>query len=416
MGAPSHNFAYLPEYAYSGRHPQGRPQRHRQHHLRPAHARRREPPHAHRPVRRRLRRAPGEDHRRRARCRSTRRASATRSRLVTDPAGQAVRGRQRPERRLGRRRRSAPGPGARAPTRSTSPASTPNDSLHLITGPGYYGGHAEPDPRATTANTFNTTNPQSPVPAANPIECDAADAARPTARSPRFDTATTGMAEYTASNFDGQMSGDLVVGSYYGSVFRVQLDANGTAVVSTQTSVLQRPAPTRSTSRCRATAARSRARSGSPTSPRAPSTCSSPTTSAASSPPPCTGAYSTSLDEDHDGYTNADEIDNHTDPCSAADLPPRLEPQLRLRPATTRTTTATALPDTSDPFADRPGQRPDHPPSRSRYSWVNGAPANPCAPTPFPSGCPGGLLGLGFTGLMTDGAHRLRQPVRHAAR
>ncbi|MDQ1456843.1 MAG: hypothetical protein QOH28_2463, partial [Actinomycetota bacterium] len=33
----------------------------------------------------------------------------------------------------------------------------------------------------------------------------------------------------------------------------------------------------------------------------------------------------------------------------------------------------------------------------------NGATGNPCAPTPFVSGCPGGLLGLGFTGLMTDG-------------
>ena len=35
----------------------------------------------------------------------------------------------------------------------------------------------------------------------------------------------------------------------------------------------------------------------------------------------CTGAYSTTLDEDGDGYTNADEIDNGTDPCSAADAP-----------------------------------------------------------------------------------------------
>ena len=33
----------------------------------------------------------------------------------------------------------------------------------------------------------------------------------------------------------------------------------------------------------------------------------------------CTGAYSQTLDEDGDGYTNADEIDNGTDPCSAGD-------------------------------------------------------------------------------------------------
>ena len=38
--------------------------------------------------------------------------------------------------------------------------------------------------------------------------------------------------------------------------------------------------------------------------------------------PTCTGADSTTLDEDADGYSNADELDNGTDPCSAGDLPP----------------------------------------------------------------------------------------------
>ena len=35
----------------------------------------------------------------------------------------------------------------------------------------------------------------------------------------------------------------------------------------------------------------------------------------------CTGADSDDLDEDGDGYTNADEIDNGTNPCSPGDLP-----------------------------------------------------------------------------------------------
>jgi hypothetical protein len=61
------------------------------------------------------------------------------------------------------------------------------------------------------------------------------------------------------------------------------------------------------------------------------------------------------------------------------------------------------LPDVSDPFALDPsnGQTTDVP---IFYSWQNGSTDNPCAPTQFPSGCPGGLLGLGFTGLMSDGA------------
>src|SRR5207245_6271871 len=58
--------------------------------------------------------------------------------------------------------------------------------------------------------------------------------------------------------------------------------------------------------------------------------------------------------------------------------------------------------DTVDPFAidASNGLTTNIPIS---YNWKNGATGNPCAPTPFPSGCPGGLLGLGFTGLMTDG-------------
>jgi len=36
----------------------------------------------------------------------------------------------------------------------------------------------------------------------------------------------------------------------------------------------------------------------------------------------CTGAHNYAIDEDGDHYSNGDEIDNGTDPCSAADVPP----------------------------------------------------------------------------------------------
>jgi hypothetical protein len=118
-------------------------------------------------------------------------------------------------------------------------------------------------------------------------------------------------------------------------------------------------------------------------------------------PPPCTGVYSTTLDEDHDGYSNADEIDNHTDPCNAADVPHDWNHNF-ISDLNDPNDDSDALPDTSDPFAiDAANGLTTHVPVL--YSWANGAPTNPCAPTPFPSGCPGGLLGLGFTGLMTDG-------------
>lgn len=38
--------------------------------------------------------------------------------------------------------------------------------------------------------------------------------------------------------------------------------------------------------------------------------------------PPCTGAYDPNLDEDLDGYDNADEIDAGSDPCNGANTPP----------------------------------------------------------------------------------------------
>jgi hypothetical protein len=51
------------------------------------------------------------------------------------------------------------------------PGVTYEDSLHFITGPGYYAGHPNPT-RANPNNSFDATNPQSPVTVGNPIESD----------------------------------------------------------------------------------------------------------------------------------------------------------------------------------------------------------------------------------------------------
>ena len=55
----------------------------------------------------------------------------------------------------------------------SEPGQTQHDALHLITGKGYYAGHANPT-RGNNNNKFNSSNPQSPVPFSNPIECDIA--------------------------------------------------------------------------------------------------------------------------------------------------------------------------------------------------------------------------------------------------
>ena len=289
------------------------------------------------------------------------------------------------------------GPGGTCTNAVHEPGTDDRDSLHLITGPGYYGGHANPT-RGNQANTFNTTNPQSPVPAANPIECVAKDSTT-NGSIATFDSGTTGMAEYTASNFSGQMSGDLIVGSYYGSVFRAHLDTSGNVV---RTDVLFSNVSARPLDI--AVQGDTGALPGTiwvPDYTTGAITVFEPNDFGGVVVPPCTGANSSTLDEDHDGYTNSDEIDNHTDPCSAADLPHDWDHDF-VSDLHDTDDDNDGLPDTSDPFPlDAANGRSSTIPLG--YSWLNGADNNPCAPTPVPTGCPGGLLGLGFTGVMTDG-------------
>ena len=109
---------------------------------------------------------------------------------------------------------------------------TYKDNLHLIKGKGYYGGHPNPT-RGNKGNTFNGSNPQSPVQiGANGEECDykkpgAGDGALTT-----FDTSTNGFAEYTATNFGAAMTGDLIAASFGKTIYRVQLNDAGTKVTS----------------------------------------------------------------------------------------------------------------------------------------------------------------------------------------
>ncbi|MDQ3995089.1 MAG: malectin domain-containing carbohydrate-binding protein, partial [Actinomycetota bacterium] len=212
------------------------------------------------------------------------------------------------------------GPAGVCTNEVSEPGDTEPDTLHLITGPGYYGGHPNPT-RGNKANTFNASK-QSPIDIANAIECDyRAPSARGALTSWPF--STNGLDEYTASNFGQAMKGDLVAASFDNKVYRVKLNAAGDMGVTNEalfTSV--------------------GASSWSPLDVIAqgdaepfPGTIWVADHAASivhvfepndfgGAPPTCTGAYDAKLDEDGDGYSNADEIDNGTNPCSAADLPP----------------------------------------------------------------------------------------------
>src|SRR5215208_520021 len=126
------------------------------------------------------------------------------------------------------------GPAGNCTNQVNEPGTTDKDTLHLISAQGYYGGHPNPT-RGNTANTFNTTIPQSPVPTANPVECDyRAPGSGPGQKGnlASFNASTNGLAEYKASNFGGAMDGDLLAASFDNNIYRVTLNAAGDAVVT----------------------------------------------------------------------------------------------------------------------------------------------------------------------------------------
>jgi hypothetical protein len=292
------------------------------------------------------------------------------------------------------------GPGGTCTNGTREPGVSDPDALHLITGAGYYGGHPNPT-RGNRANTFD--NPaQSPVTTANPAECNylkPGTSANPALTT--FNGSTNGMAEYTASNFDGVLNGHLLLANYNGTVVDVKVNSTG-AVLSNQTLLSNVSTHPLSLATQGDTGA----------FPGVIFVGDNATGSITVFEPTdfggnvnsCTG-LSGAADDDGDGYTTADEIANHTNPCSAGSVPTdwnRNGKSDLIDPDDDAVAgDPTPQNDTSDPFAidAHNGTTMTIP---FAYTWDNGEQPTQCAPTPFPSGCPGGLLNMGFTGVMTD--------------
>ncbi|MGH9284367.1 MAG: malectin domain-containing carbohydrate-binding protein, partial [Acidimicrobiales bacterium] len=263
---------------------------------------------------------------------------------------------------------------------------TDQDDLQLVIAGGY-GGHPNPT-RANKANTFNTGPAQSPVATANPVECDYRSPGPERGSLALFPASTNGLAEYRASNFGGAMAGDLLAAGFNNVVYRVKLNSTGTAALLTEplfstVDVVPLDVATQpdggvfpgtiwvgdiATGRI---------------------TVFEPNDFGGGGGPSCSGASSSTLDEDGDGFTNADEIDNTTNPCSAADVPPDADGD-KVSDRNDPDDDNDGAPDTSDPFALDP---------------ANGTATNLGVRRSFNSdgSNPGGLLNLGFTGLMTNG-------------
>jgi hypothetical protein len=267
--------------------------------------------------------------------------------------------------------------------------STERDSLHLITGPGYYGGHPNP----TRGNTSNTFGGASPVKvAANPVECDfrssgdASGNGRDDGSLASFGKSTNGLTEYTASNFGGELKGDLIAAGFDNILHRIDLNAAGT---SNDNSTLISNA----------------SGGGMPLDVTALGDAGKFPGTVWFADIADDGVYALEpgdyggaviscdlniADSDNDGYTNDDEQLNGTNPCSPGDTPPDFEGD-RVSDRLDGDDDNDGRPDLSDPFArDRLNGLGTSLPVN--YVWENDAPS------------PGGLLNLGFTGLMTNGA------------
>ncbi len=274
------------------------------------------------------------------------------------------------------------GPAGLATNQINEPGVTYGDALHFVSSPGYYGGHPNPT-RSNPNNKFNTSNPQSPVSVARPIESDYQIPGVDNFPLVIYPNSTTGIAEYTASNFGGALKGDLLSTSSSGTLNRVKLNGSGNAATLSNTlfnSVGIVPLDVTSQG----------------DGAIFPGTiwCVDYITGDVIVFEPndfngAAGGGGTPNDLDGDGYSNSDEAANGTDPQNAGDFPPDWDTDF-VSNLLDNDDDNDSLLDTLDPFAIDPNNGLLTPVGTS-YSWENNAPnAN-------------GLLRLGFTGLMTNG-------------
>jgi hypothetical protein len=275
------------------------------------------------------------------------------------------------------------------------------NSMQYITGEGYYGGHPNPtrgNPDGAATDVQNNVDYSPVVPSVNAQECDylpinQSDVGTVNPGDGRgslyvFGASTNGLDEYTASNFDGAMQGDILAASYSGDVYRVQLSSDGTqaeAVSSIAAGFGSIPldvdavgddGPFPGT----VWAAAYGSDSISVFEPTDYGGSDGGDTTCDTSDP--------DGDADGDGYTNGDEQAAGTDPCNAASQPEDADGD-GVSDVTDTDDDNDGIPDTEDPFA----LDPDNGLSNSLPQTLDfeGQGNDPLDP------------GVGFTGLMTNG-------------
>jgi len=258
------------------------------------------------------------------------------------------------------------------------------DVLHYVT-LGYYAGHANPT-RGSRNNKFNTSNPQSPIPAGleNPVECTYQTPDNQPQALTSICSSSNGMCEYKASNFSNAMKGDLLIAAFNGKINRAKLNAAGTAIVSGGLTALA--------SNFGATPLDVIAQGDNDIFP---GTIWAVTYGAGNITifepvdfSSCIGdPNSMTVDSDNDGFKNGDETANGTDPCSAASKPSDAD--------------IDNISDLTDPDDDNDGISDLL--DRFALDPLNGFSTTIPVRYDFDNALDGGINNWGFTGLMTNG-------------
>ncbi len=289
------------------------------------------------------------------------------------------------------------------------------DGLHYITGQGYYGGHPNPiraNPsgaglftqsggggggsgtwRTSTsgANPLPSDWPPLPNSFANPIE---GDYQNPGETDPSLFTviaSTNGMCEYTSSANNGALQGNLLAASFNGKLYNVKRNAQGGINSAADVTVLAEnfgSVPLDVTAQG--------------DNDVFPGTIWAATygadnitvfTPTGGTTGGCQNVNSPTLDNDNDGYSNADETQNGTNPCSQASTPPDADGTL---------INGFKVSDLNDPDDDDDGQNDSV--DAFALDASNGQNTQIPLDLPLLNGNPGtGFFGVGFTGLMTNG-------------
>ncbi len=280
------------------------------------------------------------------------------------------------------------------------------NGLHYISEKGYYAGHPNPiranpfgaglytddDGTGVWRNSIEGDNPLPadwpPVSEANPVEGDFRQPGEDDGSLVVYVPSTNGLCEYTASNFDGTLKGNIISAGLTGEIFRAALNEEGNEV----TNGVEILAEGFGNIPLDVVAI------GDNNGPY-PGTIwiadfgnssifvMEPADYGGKTVAPCFGEY-IEADDDEDGFLNIDEIDSGTNPCSASSKPDDADKDF-ISDINDQDDDNDGIPDVNDPFALDPdnGLTTDIP---LFYDLLNGDPGF-------------GFFGLGMTGIMVNG-------------